>query len=241
MWRYSNLTPETICRSSLLLIFVLAISLFTFLPAKAQTGENWGSDQGTNHFQPALIEANVDQVVDQYGLSGAGTVFVMIDDGCDYRHPDFIDDQGNTRIAFLYDMLNPAGENDPENPYGVGTIFDANDINASLQAGGAPIAEEKHGHGTATTGIGVGNGSGTSNRQFRGVAVDPTIIVIKAYTRSFPGQIGVFSEANIITAVKFAADKIEELGLPGVAVVNAGRQSQAEGSRPVRVQDVSQE
>ncbi len=109
-----------------------------------------------------------------------------------------------------------------------GTIFDADDINSSLQAGGAPIAEERHGHGTATTGIAAGDGSGTTNREFRGVADHATIIVIKAYTRSFPahgsqpGQTGVFSASNIITALTFAGDKIEELGMPGVAVVNAG-------------------
>lgn len=152
----------------------------------------------------------------------------MIDDGCEYRHPDFIDDQGQTRIAYLYDMLNPAGANHPNNPYGVGTIFTASDINASLKAGGTPIATERLGHGTSTTGIAVGNGSGVADARFAGVAPNARLIVIKAYQRGFPpfagqpGQSAVFSYANILTALRFAADKIEELDLPGVAVINAG-------------------
>lgn len=89
---------------------------------------------------PELREAvRLDQAVDQYGVTGEGVVVVMIDRGIDYRHPDFIDDDGNTRIAYIFDMVNPAGADAPDNPYGVGTIITRAQINASLQAGGAPL------------------------------------------------------------------------------------------------------
>ena len=33
----------------------------------------------------------------------------MIDRGVDYRHPDFLDENGHTRLAYIYDMLDPSG------------------------------------------------------------------------------------------------------------------------------------
>jgi minor extracellular serine protease Vpr len=118
---------------------------------------------------PALRAAiRLDQAIEQYEVSGEGVVVVMLDRGIDYRHPDFIDESGNTRIAYIFDMTNDQGANDANNPYGVGTIFTRQQIDASLDAGGAPLTTDRGGHGTATTGIMVGNGSGTTDGQYRG-------------------------------------------------------------------------
>ena len=65
-------------------------------------------------------EANLDEVYSQYNLSGENVVIVILDRGIDYRHPDFLDENGNTRLGYVYDMLDTTGSG---NPYGVGTIF----------------------------------------------------------------------------------------------------------------------
>ncbi len=178
---------------------------------------------------PALREAiRLDQAVDTYGATGEGVVVVMIDRGIDYRHPDFIDDDGNTRIAYIFDMLNDSGANAPGNPYGVGTIVTRDQINASLDAGGAPLTNDRGGHGTATTGIMVGDGSGTNDRIYQGVAPEATIISIKISQDPFPpfagqpGQSGAFNAGNIPIALNFAHDKITELGMPSVTLMNIG-------------------
>jgi len=178
---------------------------------------------------PALREAiRHDQAVDQYGVSGEGVVVVMIDRGIDYRHPDFVDDEGKTRIAYIFDMVNATGADAPDNPYGVGTIITREEINASLQSGGAPLSMDRGGHGTATTGIMVGDGSGTPDRQFAGVAPDATIISIKLTQDPFPafgdqpGQNAFFNASYIPIALEFAHDKITELGLPSVTLMNIG-------------------
>jgi len=178
---------------------------------------------------PALREAiRLDQAVSTYGATGEGVVVVMIDRGIDYRHPDFIDDEGNTRIAYIFDMLDDSGANAPGNPYGVGTIVTREQINASLDAGGDPLTNDRGGHGTATTGIILGDGSGTDDRIYQGVAPEATIISIKITQDPFPafdgqpGQAGAFNAANIPVALDFAHDKITELGLPSVTLMNIG-------------------
>lgn len=176
----------------------------------------------------ARQEAKINQVYAQYSLSGKGTIIAMIDRGIDYTHPDFINANGQTRIAYIFDMIDNTGANAPNNPYGVGTIFSAADINSALQVGGAPLTTDRFGHGTATTGIICGDGSGTPDGKFRGVAYEAMIISVKVTHDFFPpfgnqlGQAGAFNPANISIALQFVADKLEEMGLPGVTLMNIG-------------------
>ena len=84
---------------------------------------------------PAILEANIDDVYNQYNLTGENVLFAIIERGIDYTHPAFLNDDGSTRIAYLYDMIDSSGASAPNNPYGVGTIFSESDINTSLTNG----------------------------------------------------------------------------------------------------------
>ncbi|MCI4667420.1 MAG: S8 family peptidase [Bacteroidia bacterium] len=170
----------------------------------------------------------LDQLLASQNLTGKGVLVVIIDRGIDYRHPDFIDSTGNTRIEYIYDMLDNSGANDPNNPFGVGTIFDKAAINQSLQTGGNPLTTDRGGHGTATTGIVAGNGSAAGNGIFQGVAPEAKIISIKVTHDPFPafgnqsGQAGFFDPSFIPIALDFAQAKITELGIPSVTLMNLG-------------------
>ncbi|MEM7086651.1 MAG: S8 family peptidase [Bacteroidota bacterium] len=174
---------------------------------------------------PPREEVNLDEVYAQYNLSGENVVVVIIDRGIDYRHPDFLDENGNTRLAYIYDMLDQTGAG---NPYGVGTIFTQAEIDAALDNNDPPLSTDRYGHGTATNGIVAGNGTGTAGLEFQGVAPNATIISIKITHDPFPpfgtepGQDGFFDPSYIPIALQFAADKIEELGLPSVTLMNIG-------------------
>lgn len=176
---------------------------------------------------PGRQEAKIDQVYSQFGLSGKGTVVVMIDRGIDYTHPDFLDANGQTRLIYLFDLVDDSGANAANNPYGRGTIHTAADINTSLQAG-TSLSTDRFGHGTATTSIACGNGSAVSGNEFRGVAYEAMIISVKLTQDPFPpfadqpGQQGVFDPTDIPVALQFVADKLEELNMPGVALMNIG-------------------
>jgi len=196
----------------LTVLFIVMVQLFTY---------------GQGSF--IRSEAKIDEAVDLYDLSGDGTVIVMIDRGIDYRHPDFIDDAGQTRIAYIYDMTDPSGANDQDNTYGVGTIWDEAEINQALANNTTPpLTNDNNGHGTATTGIMCGNGSGTASREFKGVAPNARIISIKFIRDGFPafgsnpGETGFFDIALLDEAFDFAHDKIQELGLPSVTLMNFG-------------------
>ena len=177
---------------------------------------------------PPREEVNLDQVYAQYNLSGEDVLVVILDRGIDYRHPDFLDDNGNTRLAYMYDMLDPTGANDPNNPYGIGTIFDRAAIDAALDNNDPPLSTDRYGHGTATSGIAAGNGSGTVSGEFQGVAPNATLISIKITHDPFPAfggqpaQSGFFDPTYLPVAMQFAEDKIAELGLPAVTLMNIG-------------------
>lgn len=178
---------------------------------------------------PSRNEAKIDLVQAQYNLSGEGVVTVMMDRGIDFRHPDFIDENGNTRLAYIYDLYDDSGANDPDNPFGEGTIFDEQEINASLQSGGVPLSNDIFGHGTATTGIIVGNGSAVSSTDdFRGVAFQSkiiSIIVTKDFVPPFgsnPGQQGAYNPEILTYAFQFAEEKVAELNMPSVTLLNIG-------------------
>ncbi|GAB5398874.1 MAG: hypothetical protein Aureis2KO_04590 [Aureisphaera sp.] len=177
---------------------------------------------------PPRQEANLDAVYSQYNLTGENVVVVIIDRGIDYRHPDFLDENGNTRLAYVYDMLDPTGAGDPDNPYGIGTIFTQAQIDQAIDNNDPPLSTDRYGHGTATSGIAAGNGSGTASGEFQGVAPEATLISIKLTHDPFPpfngepGQDGFFNPAYIPVALQFASDKIAELGLPSVTLMNIG-------------------
>jgi minor extracellular serine protease Vpr len=173
-------------------------------------------------------ETGLDQVYQQYSLSGQGVALAMIERGIDYRHPDFIDANGNTRIAYLYDMVDPSGANDPDNPYGIGTIYTRSQIDAALSSGTPLATNDRYGHGTACTGIAAGDGSGMPAAPYRGVATGATLIVVKVMQDGFPATGGIpaqtafFDPTYIPVALQFVEDKTTELGLPSVSLLNLG-------------------
>lgn len=189
----------------------------------------WGvSVFAQNPWQALRGEVGLDQVDSLYDLHGEQVVVALIDRGIDYAHPDFLDAQGQTRIAFLYDMTDPTGASAPDNPYGIGTIYTAADINAALQGGSALPTMDMMGHGIATTGIAAGNGMGLPDQRFRGVADKATIISVKGWkdglpaVGNFPGQVGFFDPGYLLVALQFVADKVEALNLPSVTLMNLG-------------------
>jgi hypothetical protein len=46
-------------------------------------------------------------VANDSGLDGSGVLVGIADTGIDLTHPDFLDDQGNTRVAWLLDLSAP--------------------------------------------------------------------------------------------------------------------------------------
>ena len=147
------------------------------------------------------------------GLSGAGVLFACVDSGVAYTHPDFRNEDGSTRILYLWDQTI---EGNPPAGYTRGTEYTAEQINAALQAQTQTErreivpSEDISGHGTSVLGIGAGNGRGSGGR-FRGVAYEADIIVVKLGP---PGEGSFPRTTELLEGVDYCIRKAVELGMP---------------------------
>ena len=147
------------------------------------------------------------------GLSGAGVLFACVDSGVAYTHPDFRNEDGSTRILYLWDQTISGN---PPAGYKRGSEYTADQINAALQAQSQAErkeivpSEDISGHGTSVLGIGAGNGRGSGGR-FRGVAYEADIIVVKLGT---PGERSFPRTTELMEGVDYCIRKAVELGMP---------------------------
>lgn len=137
-----------------------------------------------------------------YDLTGRGTLVACLDSGVDYRHPDFRNLDGSTRIVVMWDQTVPGN---PPLGFADGSLYTREEINAALEnepvdaydgilispffPGDGEVPEfDATGHGTAVLGIMAGNGA-SSGRQIVGVAPEAEMVIVKLGSpdgRGFP-------------------------------------------------------
>ena len=137
------------------------------------------------------------------GLFGTGILVAVIDSGIDYSHPDFRNEDGNTRIVELWDQ-------------NLDQVFDADQINEALRQEGELAryevvpSRDLSGHGTHVAGIACGNGR-ASGGLYRGIAPRAPMLIVKlgnADPNGFPRT------TELMLAVDYVLRKAAELGLP---------------------------
>lgn len=175
----------------------------------------------------------------RFHLLGQGTIVAVIDSGVDYRHPDFRNSDGTTRILNYWDQT-VTGQ--PPQGYRIGTEFTAEDLNQLLgtedevsegygvenrEHGGSEAPGPEHrpagasgtglrpsadfsGHGTQVLGIAAGNGR-ASGGIYRGMAPESEIIVVKLGT---PMPEGFPRTTELIQAVDYVVKKAIAYGKP---------------------------
>lgn len=134
------------------------------------------------------------------GLSGEGVIVAVIDSGIDYAHPDFINEDGSTRIIEIFDEA-------------ADKIYGRDVINEALGKSGrqerlelVPVTDAS-GHGTHVAGIAAGNGRASGGR-YRGVAYKSELLIVKL------GGDEYFSTARLMEAVDYVIRKAASLGRP---------------------------
>lgn len=120
-------------------------------------------------------------VYNRLNLTGRDILVAVIDSGVDYAHPDFINDDGTTRILYLWDQ---SVSGNPPKGYNMGTEYTAEQINEALRAD-TPSERNRivpsrdvSGHGTHVLGIACGNGR-ASGGKYTGCAPQADIIAVK--------------------------------------------------------------
>lgn len=161
------------------------------------------------------------------GYDGTGVVVGIIDTGLDVAHPDFLDAEGKTRVAWMIQRSEPRGVHVAlENAFGCNAanqspcaIFDAADIDALIQENVDAAPRDFDGHGTHVTSIAAGNGGISLGDVLphAGMAPGATLVI------SSPSPDGGgFSDPDILNAARFIFDRAEAMGMPAVVNVSLG-------------------
>ncbi len=164
-----------------------------------------------------------------FNLSGKGILCGLADSGIDWRHPDFSNPDGTTRIAAIWDQTlipDAARGMYPPPGYVRGVEFTREQINAALKEPspvvvieeapqGSPqqsvrLTGDSSGHGTHVAGIMAGNGRASAGR-YRGVAYESELIVVRL---GVPREGGFPSTVELMLAVDYMMRKAREMQLP---------------------------
>lgn len=152
-------------------------------------------------------------------LRGNGVAVAVIDSGIDYTNKIFRNNDGSSRISYLWDQTIASGS--PPAKFDYGTEYTKTDIDRALKSF-KPFeivpSQDTLGHGTFTAGIAAG-GENISER-FIGAAPDATLIIVKLkpakqYIHNYfllPEDALVYQEDDIMTALSYVKDCAHRLG-----------------------------
>lgn len=158
-------------------------------------------------------------------LYGQGILIAIIDSGIDYANADFRNEDGSTRIRYLWDQsLNPAEEETAPEEYGIGVEYTKEQIDEALNA--QTISEQRRivrsqdisGHGTAVAGVAAGNGS-NSGGLYAGVATKSELIVVKLGN---PMQEGFPRTTELMMGIDYVIRKALELRMAVAVNISFG-------------------
>lgn len=141
-------------------------------------------------------------------LTGRGVLVAMLDSGADYRHPEFRNPDGTTRIRALWDQT---AEGTPPPGYHVGAEYTQEQLNESLmQEGAPPLSLDVSGHGTGVLAVAAGN---------NGVAYESEMVVVKLGTPkkdSFPRT------TELMMGINYVIQKALEYRMPVAINISFG-------------------
>ncbi len=109
-------------------------------------------------------------------MQGQGVLLAMIDDGIEWRHPDFLNADSSSRIMYLWDQLSSDARY-AEGYFGYGASWDSTDLNRHQ------CTHVVGDHGSHVMGIAGGNG--LASGQFVGIAPKADIACVKVKNQGF--------------------------------------------------------
>ena len=165
---------------------------------------------------------------DGIDLSGKDILVGIVDSGVDYRHPDFRNADGSSRILSIWDQSAAAqiGGMMPGNPpkgYSRGVEYTKEMIDEALalpSEEGYKIVPERDfsGHGTAVLGIMAGNGRASGSRN-RGLSYESNMIAVKL---AQPGENSFPRTTELMQGVDYLVRQAMALNRPMVINLSFG-------------------
>jgi subtilisin family serine protease len=135
--------------------------------------------------------------------SGKGVMIAIIDSGIDYLHPDFINEDGTTKIISIWDQN---GEKSKEENYPFGHEITREEINKAIKENDPSLTQDNIGTGTIAAGI--CSGRGNLNSLYKGVAIDSELIVVKLkeYKDTYMKDKINYLSTDFLAAIKYVID-----------------------------------
>ena len=103
--------------------------------------------------QELIASCMVNESNSEYTVTGKGVLIAIIDSGVDYTHPDFRNEDGTTRIEYIWDQT---VEGNPPKGFKSGTAYTKQEINTALESGtpyNTVSQRDNIGHGSKVAGI----------------------------------------------------------------------------------------
>lgn len=151
-------------------------------------------------------------------VTGAGTVVGVIDDGCDFAHPNFRTAAGDSRLLFLWDQTGDAMAESPQE-YGYGREFTRRTLTNALRTaapyGSIGYTPNVGAHGTHVLDIAAGNGRGTGAP---GVAHGADIIFVQLGKPDYAERESLGNSRRLLEAVEYVFLRAEAAGASATVV-----------------------
>lgn len=166
-------------------------------------------------------------------LSGKGVIVAILDSGINYMHPDFINDDGTTRILYLWDQT---VSGTPPDGFLYGHEFTKDDINNALKAGSEEEAfnivnsRDIIGHGTAVAGVACGNGRKAASNSYEGAAPEASLIVVKIGRNI---DKGFAHSTELMRGIRYVINKAIMLNMPIVINISFGTNDGSHDGRSI--------
>nr|WP_304358618.1 S8 family peptidase [Clostridium paraputrificum] len=164
-------------------------------------------------------------------LDGTGVLIGMVDSGIDYLNPEFIREDGTSRIEVIWDQTVQVENSN----YYVGTEFSNNDINKAIERsrnGENPYdivpSKDENGHGTKMAGI---IGARGYKSEIRGIANNSNYAVVKLVpSPNFEKQlrengvpvVPVYNSGEVLSGIEFLNEYALKVRKPIVIFIGVG-------------------
>lgn len=132
-----------------------------------------------------------------YNVEGEGVLVGFVDTGIDYTHQAFRNEDGSTRIEYIYDLSEG------------GKVYDKNIINEALNSEdpfSIVSSTDTVGHGTHVAGIACAGGK--IDPEYYGVAPKSSIAMVKIGRTQFA------LSTQVMRGIQFLIDKSKEINMP---------------------------
>lgn len=158
-------------------------------------------------------------------IDGEGILVAVIDSGIDYLNPDFIREDGSSKIISLWDQESNI-KTPPKNMI-FGSEFTREDINKAIAENDTTLSVDNIGTGTMISGIIAS--SGNLNNNYRGVApnVDLVVVKLREYIGTYhEGRVN-YNVSDFLAAISYVLDVFKNVGKPIVINLSIGAISSA--------------